>query len=103
MGYCCSNPGDGEVGNLSTVLYPQGATLGNTHYTAKQIFIIVKIQSQIRRFLASRRVHRLRQEIYSPGMGMHHEYGGEDFENVNVQVSAFGQCFQRIGYFTHYQ
>ena len=43
MGYCCSNPGDGEVGNLSTVLYPQGATLGNTHYTAKQIFIIVKI------------------------------------------------------------
>jgi len=35
MGYCCSDQGAGEVGNLSTSLYPQGQTLNGIHYTTR--------------------------------------------------------------------
>ena len=88
MGYCCSQQGAGEEGNLATALYPQGATLDGHHYTAKDIWIIVKIQSAFRMYMAKRRVQMLRNEIYSPGMvNMQHQHGGEDFENINVQVS----------------
>ena len=86
MGYCCSQSAGGDENNLSTALYPQGASLGGRHFTAKDIFIIVKIQSCFRMYMAKRRVSMIKQDMYSPGMGHMHEQG-EDFENINVQVS----------------
>lgn len=83
MGYCCSQQPGGEEGNLSTALYPQGATLDGRHYTAKQIWIIIRIQSAFRMYMAKKRVGMLRNEAYSPGMaGIGQQ--GEDFDNVNV-------------------
>ena len=68
MGYCCSQQGAGEEGNLSTALYPQGATLDGKHYTAKQIWIITKIQSHMRMYMAKKKVAMIRHEVYPHGM-----------------------------------
>ena len=55
MGICCSN-GPSEEGNLTTALYPHGATLDGRHYTAKQIWIIVRIQAAFRGYMAKKRL-----------------------------------------------
>ena len=51
--------------------------------------IIVKIQACFRMYMAKKRVSAIRGEYYSPGMGGMHDHG-EDFDNINVQVSDFG-------------
>lgn len=67
-----------------------GNTLDGRHFTARQIYIIVKIQSSIRMFLAKKKVYLLKQSAgMTPGMMGHHQHnnhGGEDFENNNVAV-----------------
>ena len=74
---------------MSTALYPQGATLNGKHYTAKQIWIITKIQAHMRMYMAKKKVSMIRNEVYPHGMhDMHYNPNGEDFENINVQVSG---------------
>ena len=78
---------------MSTALYPQGATLDGKHYTAKQIWIITKIQSHMRMYMAKKRVAMIRHEVYPHGMhDMMNAHQGEDFENINVQVSPAGMA-----------
>jgi hypothetical protein len=59
----------------------QGVTLGQRHYSARDIYIIVKLQAYRRAIMARRRVQRLRFEMYNPG---YNDGLREDFENVNV-------------------
>ena len=58
-----------------------GVTLGQRHYSARDIFIIVKLQAYRRAIMARRRVQRLRFEMYNPG---YNDGLREDYENVNV-------------------
>ena len=59
-----------------------GVTLGNRHYSARDIYIIVRMQSYRRAIIARKRVQKLRFEMYSPG----YNRDREDYDNVNVQV-----------------
>ena len=81
MGYCCTTEASREH-ELGYNYEPK--TLNGKTYSARQIFIIVRIQCAFRQWLARRKVQALRDEYYAPGM---HRSPGEDFENVNVQVS----------------
>ena len=82
----CGNPAGDEQSELSTShkIPKNGVTLGNRHYSAKDIYIIVRMQAYRRGIQARRRVQRLRFEMYSPG----YNEGREDYDNVNVQVSV---------------
>ena len=89
MGYCCSQEGRTEEGNLATSLHSHSATLGGRQYTVKDIMIIVRIQAGIRMFLAKRKVNRIRTAIYGgPSMGAHMDGRDQEaFDNIDVQVS----------------
>ena len=62
----------------------QGVTLNNRHFSARDIYIVCRLQAYRRGVLARRRVQRLRYEMYSPG---YVEVDKQDYDNVNVQVS----------------
>lgn len=76
---CGGNPN--EEGELHTNQIPKnGVTLGRKHYSARDIYIIVRMQAYRRGVMARRRVQALRYELYSPG----YNEGREDYENINV-------------------
>lgn len=86
MGQACGCGGQGtddysEINNLK--IPANGVTLGQRHYSARDIYIIVKLQAYRRGIMARKRVQRLRFEMYNPG----YNEGAENYENVNVQVS----------------
>ena len=96
MGQCCSQDQGKDDGNCDTSLYPTGATLDGRHYSAKQVWTIVRIQAAFRMYMAKKRVSMLRHEIYTPGMAMmgkQMDGSAEDFDNINVQVSDFHSSF----------
>ena len=80
----CGGPNGEETNELTTSKIPKnGVTLDNRHYSARDIWIIIKMQSWRRGFLARQRVQRMRYEMYNPGY-----VGGaekEDYDNINVQ------------------
>ena len=84
MGQTCCGNGTGGEPELG-YQYPEAQLNGKT-YSARQIWIIVRIQCAFRMWLARRKVQALREEYYSPGMHRS-PGGGEDYENINVAVS----------------
>ena len=88
---CCSGAGTGGEPELG-LLYP-ATSLNGKQYTARQVWIIVKIQSTFRMWLARRKVQMLYEQKYGGGRFHHHENGGEDYENMNVQVSILSSWF----------
>jgi len=81
--YCCGSQtgGEPELG----LLYP-ATTLNGKTYTVRQMWIIVKLQSTFRMWLARKKLQQLRYEFYSPGGDRH--YGQDDYNNINVEVSV---------------
>ena len=71
MGQACCTGSQNNEPELG-VNYP-ATTLNGKHYTARNVWIIVKIQSTFRMWLAKRKLQQLRYEFYSPGG--QHNYG----------------------------
>ena len=78
-GYCSGHQtyGEPELGYR----YP-AQTLGGKAYSAQQIWIVVRLQSAFRMWLAQRKVQRLRHELFAPGM--HCPRYGENYQSMNV-------------------
>lgn len=84
---CCSGGNNDKLNELATRYPANGQTLDGKHYTLEQLIVIVRMQAAMRGWIARKRVQELRQQIFQPGMGYHHQDGREDYDNVNVQVS----------------
>ena len=74
------------------MIYP-AQTLNGKTYSARQIWIIVRIQTAFRMWLAKRKVQKLRYEIYGPNM----HQDSDEYNNINVQVIEI--CFQTSSLF----
>ena len=86
MGQACGCNGESrddysEINNLK--IPANGVTLGQRHFSARDIYIIVRMQAYRRGVVARRRVQRLRYEMYNPGYN-YNDGAREDYENVNV-------------------
>jgi hypothetical protein len=84
MGAACGcGPQADEQSEINNVKIPaNGVTLGRKHYTARDIYWIVRLQAIFRGMKARKKVGRLRGDMYHPGFS--HEGGTGDYENVNV-------------------
>ena len=82
----CADRTDEQEFDVNRQKVQKGATLGNKHYSARDIYIICRMQAYRRGILARRRVQNLRYEMYSPGYHDNRGGSGEDYENVNVLV-----------------
>ena len=90
---CCSGASPGGEPELG-MIYP-AQTLNGKTYSARQIWIIVRIQTAFRMWLAKRKVQKLRYEIYGPNM----HQDSDEYNNINVQVIEI--CFQTSSLFCH--
>jgi len=91
MGAACGCGGQAEddrtqIGGSTYSIPANGVTLDKRHYTAKDIYWIVRLQAIVRGVRARIRVQKIREALFHPGYN--EGYKGEDYENVNVQVSS---------------
>ena len=71
----------------------EGITFDGRHYTADHIWLIVRVQSAMRMWLAKKRVSQIRQSRFHSMPGM--TAGGPvDFDNIHVRVS--NHMFQTV-------
>ena len=82
---CCSNQYKDEKSELNSRTY-QGATVGGKTFSANDIYMIVRLQSAFRGWMARKRVQDLRASVFNVGMTRSGPVaaGQEDYDNVSV-------------------